>query len=132
MKTPASVAQDIRAKFQEAGFAVADVPTGKIEVKKSGCVAYLEQQGESWVYPGSPYFAGHGINCELEDRGYQKFWLAKAEGKRFPVRKDELGTLHRFDEEIRYLLGLRDLYHESLGSRNARTVYDRLDGRPDR
>jgi hypothetical protein len=74
----------------------------------------------------------HGINCELEDRGYQKFWYSKPDGKRFPIRKVDLEILHRFDEEVRYVLGLKSLYNEALGSTNARTVYDRLTGRPDR
>jgi hypothetical protein len=74
----------------------------------------------------------HDINCELEDRGYQKFWLSKSDGKRFPIRKVELEILHRFDEEVRYLIGMKSLYNESLGTTNARTEYDRLTGRPDR
>jgi hypothetical protein len=84
------------------------------------------------VYPGPPYFVVHGVSCELEDRGYQKFWYSKTAGKRFPIRKVDLVTLHRFDEEIRYILGLKSLYNEALGSTNARTVYDRVAGRPDR
>ena len=56
----------------------------------------------------------------------------KSDGKRFPIRKVDLETLHRFDEEVRYILGLKSLYNESLGTTNARTVYDRLTGRPDR
>jgi hypothetical protein len=101
-------------------------------VKKSGCAAYVgNEQGKAFYIP-PPYFVVRGINCELEDRGYQKFWFAKAENRRFPIRKADLGVLHRFDEEVRHLLGLTNLYNESLGSTNARTVYDRLDGRPDR
>jgi hypothetical protein len=84
------------------------------------------------IYSGPPYLVVHGINCELEDRGYQKFWYSKAENKHFPIRKVDLGILHRFDEEVRYILGMTSLYNESLGSTNARTVYDRLTGRPDR
>jgi hypothetical protein len=72
------------------------------------------------------------MNCELEDRGYQKFWLFQPDGKRFPIRKADLEILHRFDEEVRYLMGTTDLYNEALGTTNARTVYDRLTGRPDR
>jgi hypothetical protein len=82
-----------------------------------------------WVPSGPPYFLVRGLNCELEDRGYQKFWYH--DRKRFPVRKQDLETLHRFDQEMRSILGLKSLYHESLGSTSARTVYDRLDGRPD-
>jgi hypothetical protein len=58
--------------------------------------------------------------------------LSKSDGKRFPIRKIELEILHRFDEEVRYIAGLKSLYNESLGTTNARTDYDRLTGRPDR
>ncbi|MGA2985964.1 MAG: hypothetical protein ABSG32_19335 [Terriglobia bacterium] len=132
MATETAVAQSIPKQFEQAGFAVTEVQTGRIEVKKSGCVAYLEKRGASWIYAGPPYLVVHGINCELEDRGYQKFWYSQPDGKRFPIRKVDLEILHRFDEEVRYILGLTSLYNESLGSTNARTVYDRLAGRPDR
>ena len=68
------------------------------------------------------------MECRLEDHGYQKFWLF--EGKRFPIRQGDLKALHLFDEEVRSILGLKTLYHESLGSTSSRSVYDRLDGRP--
>jgi hypothetical protein len=131
MATKGTTAQNIRAQFQTAGFQVADAPPDKTELRKFGCVAFLERDGNGWRYDGPPYFVVHGINCELEDRGYQKFWFSKSDGKRFPIRKVDLETLHRFDEEIRHTLGMESLYHEALGSRNARTVYDRLDGRAD-
>ncbi len=132
MVTAMVSAQDIPKQFEQAGFAVTGNQPGMIEVKKSGCVAYLAEQGGNWIYSGPPYFVVHGINCELEDRGYQKFWYSKSDSKRFPIRKVDLETLHRFDEEVRYILRLKSLYNESLGSTNARTVYDRLTGRPDR
>jgi hypothetical protein len=132
MATETATAQSIQKQFEQAAFLVTSAHPLRIELKKSGCVAYLEKPGESWVYLGPPYFVVHGVNCELEDRGYQKFWYSKTDGKRFPIRKVELETLHRFDEEVRYLLGMTDLYNEALGTTNARTVYDRLTGRPDR
>lgn len=131
MANQTAVAQDIRKQFEQAGFVVAVPQAGRLELKKSGCVAYLDSRAGTWVYSGPPCFVVHGINCELEDRGYQKFWYAKPDGKRFPIRKVDLGILHRFDEEIRYILGLKSLYNEGLGTTNARTVYDRLTGRPD-
>jgi len=131
MATGTAAAQNIQKQFEQAGFLVGDAQPGRIELKKSGCVAYLEIKGRSWLYPGLPYFVVRGINCELEDRGYQKFWYSKSDGKRFPIRKVDLEILHRFDEEVRYVLGIKSLYNESLGSTNARTVYDRLTGRPD-
>ena len=132
MATETATAQDIQKQFEQAGFVVSDAQPSRLELKKSGCVAYLESPSGSWIYSGPPYFVVHGINCELEDRGYQKFWYSKADGKRFPIRKVDLEVLHRFDEEVRYLVGMKSLYNESLGTTNARTVYDRLTGRPDR
>ncbi len=132
MATETATAQDIQKQFEQAGFVVTERQPARIELKKSGCVAYLENQQGNWIYSGPPYFVVHGINCELEDRGYQKFWYSKPDGKRFPIRKVDLEILHRFDEEVRYLLGMKSLYNESLGTTNARTVYDRLTGRPDR
>ena len=132
MATETTIAHGIQKDFEQAGFAVTNVQPSRIEVKKSGCVAYLEKQVGIWVYSGPPYFVVHGMNCELEDRGYQKFWYSKPDGKRFPIRKVDLEIMHHFDEEVRYLLGLKSLYNESLGTTNARTVYDRLTGRPDR
>lgn len=132
MATQTVAAQDIQRQFEQAGFVVSNTAANKVEVKKSGCVAYLGNERGKAVYFAPPYLVVRGVNCELEDRGYQKFWYAKAEDKRFPIRKVDLEILHRFDEEVRYILGLTSLYNESLGSTNARTVYDRLTGRPDR
>jgi len=134
MATKTASAPDIRKRLEQAGFTVADAPSspGTIEVKKSNFASYLALQDGRWVRSGPPYFVIRGINYELEDRGYQKFWFSKADGERVPIRKIELTALHHFDEEVRYIIGQTDLYHEALGSTNARTVYDRLSGRPDR
>ena len=132
METTQPAATDYRRHFTEAGFEIVDTggPPGSIGVKKNNCLRYIERGAdERWLPIGPPYFIVRGLNCELEDRGYQKFWYTN--GKRFPIRKNDLQTLHRFDEEVGYLLGLKNLYHESLGSTCARTVYDRLTGRPD-
>ena len=132
MATKAAAAQDVPKQFEQAGFAVANPQPTQIEVKKSGCVAYLEARAGRWRYASPPCWIVRGIPCELEDRGYQKFWYSRSDGKRFPIRKADLETLHHFDEEIRSILGLKTLFNESLGTTNARTVYDRLTGRPDR
>jgi len=124
---------DIRKQFTDAGFEIveAGVSSGSIGVKKYNCLQYLELKGEqAWLPLGPPYLIIRGLNCELEDRGYQKFW--RQQDTRFPIRKAELETLHRFDEEVRAILRLSSLYNESLGSTCARTVYDRLEGRTDR
>lgn len=133
MGTEPTVGADIRKQFMDAGFKVGESgerPTTMV-VKKNNCLRSLERNAAGeWAPVGPPHFIVRGLSCELEDRGYQKFWYDN--GKRFPIRKTDLETLHRFDEEVRYLLALRTLYHESLGSTCARTVYDRLTGRPDK
>ena len=128
-----TVTADLRKQFTAAGFEIVKggISPGSFGVKKYNCVQYLELKAEQAGLPlGPPYFIVRGLNCELEDRGYQKFW--RHQGVRFPIRKVELETLHRFDEEVRQILRLPSLYNESLGSTCARTVYDRLEGRPDR
>jgi hypothetical protein len=133
MGQEARIATDLRKQFTEAGFEMveAGISPGSMGVKKYNCVQYLEPKAEQgWLPLGPPYFIIRGLNYELEDRGYQKFWYRQ--GIRLPIRKADLEALHRFDEEVREILRLRSLYNESLGSTCARTVYDRLDGRPDR
>jgi len=134
MATEIPVVQDIRKNFEHAGFTVAEAatPPGSLEVRKGGFIAYIVVGASGWIRFGPPYLELRGVQCELEDRGYQKFWYSKSDGKRFPIRKVDLENLHRFDEEVRYLLGTKSLYNESLGTTNARTVYDRLTGRPNR
>jgi hypothetical protein len=124
--------QDVAAQFREAGFEVAEVPhkSGALVVRKNNCVHYLERDARgAWVCSARPFYTVQGLECRLEDRGYQKFWYH--EGKRFPVRVSDLRTLHHFDEEVRALLGLKSLFHEALGTTSSRSAYDRLDGRPD-
>ena len=133
MKQEPKVAIDIRKQFTDAGFEIVEpgVAPGSFGVKKYNCLQYLQQKGEqTWLPVGPPYFIVRDLNCELEDRGYQKFW--RHQDTRFPIRKADLETLHRFDEELRQTLHLPSLYNESLGSTCAQTDYDRLEGRPDR
>jgi len=132
MGTTAADAIDMRKQFEQAGFAVVEASDNpaSIEVKKDNCSRLLVRDSDgAWRPTGPPYFIVRGLKCELEDHGYQKFWYI--EGKRFPIKQRDLKTLHRFDEEMRAILGLTSLYNESLGSTCARSVYDRLHGRPD-
>jgi hypothetical protein len=132
MRREPKITTDLRKQFAAAGFEIeeADISPGSIGVKKYNCMQYLEPKaGQAWLPAGPPYFIIRGLNYELEDRGYQKFWHRR--GARFPIRQADLQALHRFDEEVREILRLPSLYNESLGSTCARTVYDRLEGRPD-
>jgi len=130
-KEPSAAA--VTKKFEAAGFEVrqdAGSPRS-LEVRKNNFSRSirLDETTEDWIPADYPRFNVHGVDCELEDHGYQKFWYH--DGERFPAHLAELKALHEFETEIRYLLGLKSLYHESLGSTSARTVYDRVEGRPD-
>jgi hypothetical protein len=131
METKAAAAPNLRKQFKDAGFEIVEIGTQpeSFEVKKYNCaLALARTAGGGWTPSGPPLFSVRGQRCELEDHGYQKFWYAN--GRRFPVRVTDLRTLHRFDQEVRAILGLKSLYHESLGTTSARSAYDRLSGRP--
>jgi hypothetical protein len=124
---------NLRKEFAAAGFEVAEAGAtpAPFEVRKNNCSCRIAKDSQGrWTLDGPPCFQVRGLACKLEDRGYQKFWYH--EGKRFPIRLSDLRALHRFDEEVRYILGIRSLYNESLGSTSARSPYDRMHGRPDR
>jgi hypothetical protein len=101
-----------------------------LAVKKDNCRQLLERDPKGgWSPTGPPTFNVRGVECKLEDRGYQKFWYH--EGRRFPALVSDLRALHHFDQEVRAILGIKSLYHQSLGTTSARSAYDRLDGRRD-
>jgi hypothetical protein len=132
MKTKTTKLADIQKRFEQAGFTVGRGPrdAGPFEVRKYNCVHRIDRDSQGVWAPVSPaHFLIKGLPCELEDQGYQKFWLC--DGKRFPIRLEDLKVLQRFDQEVRYILQLKSLYNESLGTTCARTVYDRVEGRPD-
>jgi len=124
---------DLREKFREAGFEIIE-SSGRPDaftVKKGNCTLGLQRDANrAWRPVGPPTLEIRGLGCRLEDHGYQKFWLHG--DQRFPVRVSDLKRLYQFDREVRSLLGIPALYHESLGTCSARTAYDRLAGRPDR
>lgn len=129
-------------RLQDAGFTVQAQDEGRFRVSQYGCAAVLQASpsGELQfaVRPGleiraatvkersGASEAGEGI-AHLLDRGFQKFWQ---EGKRqIPALSAELQALHRFDQDLRAVLGLTALYNEALGTVSSRYIYDRLEGR---
>jgi hypothetical protein len=131
MSRTTTVTQGVRERFEQAGFefSPSQASSDSVEVRKYNCCYTLKRNPDGrWMPDGPPRFLVGGLNCELEDRGYQKFWYR--EGQRFPIRLADLKALHRFDAEAREILQLKSLYNESLGSTCARTVYDRVNGRP--
>jgi hypothetical protein len=121
---------DVHKQFRDAGFEVVEISGSpeRMAVRKNNCCRLLVRDAQGgWTASGPPTFNIRGLDCKLEDHGYQKFWYH--EGKRFPIRVEDLRAVHRFDQEVRAILGLKSLYHESLGTTSARSAYDRLSGR---
>src|SRR3974377_480402 len=117
--------QDVRKQFEGAGFELSPSPVASdfLEVRKYNCSYTLKRDPKgSWMPDGPPWFLVRGLKCELEDRGYQKFWYRQ--GQRFPIRLADLRALHRFDGEVRAILATKSLYNESLGSTSPRSLYD--------
>jgi len=132
MKTKTIKLDEIRKRFEQAKFTVSggSGDAGPLEVRKNNCVHRINRDPHGVWAPVTPArFLIQGLPCELEDQGYQKFWLC--DGKRFPIRLEELRALQGFDQEVRYILQLKSLYNESLGTTCARTVYDLVEGKPD-
>ena len=115
-------------RLREAEFSTQKAEDGRVRISKHGCAAVLEASGS-----GEPRFTVRpGLETQqgiahLVDRGFQKFWL---EGERqFPALANQLQALHRFDQDLRAVMGLTALYNEALGTVSSRYVYDRLEGR---
>jgi hypothetical protein len=70
-----------------------------------------------------------GQFARLWDAGYQKFFISD-DGRKIPALAQELENLRKFNEELRYALGVPTYYNEALGSTCQMTEYDRVQGRP--
>lgn len=102
---------------------------GVVRIEKYNCGAELrkEPQGD-YQMTIIPSIMMQGQFTHLWDAGYQKFLLTH-DGRKFPVRVNQLGDLRRFNEELRTALGVSTYYNEALGSTCHYSVYDRVKGR---
>jgi hypothetical protein len=102
---------------------------GVVRIEKHGCGAELRKTPEGrYQMTIIPTVMIQGQFTRLWDAGYQKFLLT-AEGKKFPIRVDQLIEMRNFNEELRTALGVPTYYNEALGSTCQFTVYDRVKGR---
>jgi len=115
-------------RLKGAGFSTTEQGEGRVLITKYGCGAVLERaaSGELQIDVRPGLLLVEQI-AHLLDRGYQKFWQS---GERtIPAAAEELKVLHQFEEDLRALMRLSDLYNESLGTVSSRYVYDRVEGR---
>jgi len=102
---------------------------GVVRIEKHNCGAELRKTPEGrFQMTIIPTVMMQGQFTRLWDAGYQKF-LLNAEGKKYPIRVDQLSDMRNFNEELRTALGVPTYYNEALGSTCQFTVYDRVKGR---
>jgi hypothetical protein len=103
---------------------------GVLRAEKYGCVAEFRRTPDGrYQMTNPPAVLFCGRFALLWDAGYQKF-LVTDDQRKFPATADHLSSLRRFNEELRYALGIPAHYNEALGSTCHITAYDRLQGRP--
>ncbi len=77
-----------------------------------------------WVH--RPGWVLNGQVATLVDHGYQKHF--ETPGLKIAATADALKAVHRFEEELREILGEPSLYNESLGTVSDVYMYDRVKG----
>lgn len=102
---------------------------GVVRIEKHNCGAELRKTPDGhYQMTVIPTVMVQGQFTRLWDAGYQKFLLS-TEGKKYPIRVDQLTDMRNFNEELRTALGVPTYYNEALGSTCQFTVYDRVKGR---
>ena len=120
--------QRMRRKLEEMGFDLVEIDGEKLLARKNGCAAMLQPaEGDAspvlriTVPPGRVV---RGELARLVDRGYQKF--LKTADAEVPAMPEDLRAISKFQQELRYVLGLPTLYNQALGSVSDRYLYDRV------
>jgi len=119
---------DCLAQLRTRGCEIREQGAGRFLVSSNGCGAVLEAPASGIIRfaVGPGLMQGEEI-AHLLDRGFQKFWQARA--RQIPARAEELKALHDFQRDLSAALGAATLYNEALGTVSARYIYDRVEGR---
>ena len=113
--------------LRRAGFVV-DATGEGFRVSRNGCAVVIrDSEGEARLSQGAGIVIGEEIGS-LVDGGFQKFFQTPS-GRRKPAQASELKAIHDFEEDLKEILGLKSLYHESLGTVSTFYLYDRVEGR---
>jgi hypothetical protein len=103
---------------------------GVVRVEKYGCGAeFRHVPNGCFQMTIMPTVLIEGQFARLWDAGYQKFFISD-DGRKIPALAQQLENLRKFNEELRYALGVPTYYNEALGSTCQVTEYDRVQGRP--
>jgi hypothetical protein len=111
------------------GFQVSST-RGVVRVEKYGCGAEFRRVPNGrFQMTIVPSIVHDEQFTRLWDAGYQKF-LITDDGRKLPATAQQLENWRKFNEELRYALGVPTYYNEALGSTSQVTEYDRVQGRP--
>jgi hypothetical protein len=121
-------AKKIEAELPQHGFTVRS-SGGVARIEKYNCGAEFRKSPDGkYQMTELPAIMKNGQFTQLWDAGYQKFLITK-DAKKLPAIVTELSDLRKFNEELRYALGVPTYYNEALGSICHFSVYDRVKGR---
>lgn len=102
---------------------------GVVRIEKYNCGAELRKlPNAKFQMTIIPSIMHSGQFTHLWDAGYQKFLLTH-DGKKVPIRVNQLSDLRQFDDELRTALGVPTYYNLAIGSTCQYSVYDRVKGR---
>lgn len=102
---------------------------GVVRIEKYNCGAELRKlPSGKFQMTIIPSIMHQGQFTHLWDAGYQKFLLTH-DGKKVPIRVNQLSELRQFNDELRTALGVPTYYNLAIGSTCQYTVYDRVKGR---
>jgi hypothetical protein len=111
--------------LKNAGCSAQDLPDRRVRITKNGIGAIVGDEGKNQpAIEKAGVLIGSDI-AKLRFAGYQMF-LEMSDGKLIPARAEELKALHEFEEDVKYVLGLVDLYNTSLGTTTNEHMYDRV------
>ena len=114
--------------LEGAGFKVVSPSGGGVRVSRGDYAADLkDDNGAVKLEERAGILMGSEIGV-LVDGGFQKFFRTPT-GKKKPALADELKGLHNFEADLKELLGMKNLYNESLGTISTLYQYDRVKDR---
>jgi hypothetical protein len=111
--------------LKQAGFALQNLPDGRVKVTKHGVGAIIGDEGKNQPEIEKAGVLIGGEIATLLNSGYQMF-LEIPGGKRFPAQADQLKAVHQFEDDVKDALGLVNLYNTSLGTTTPKHMYDRV------
>jgi hypothetical protein len=121
-------AKKIEGSLPQLGFTVRS-SGGVARVEKYNCGSEFRKAPDgNYQMTELPAIMKNGQFTQLWDAGYQKFLITR-DGRKLPAIVSELSDLRKFNEELRFALGVPAYYNEALGSTCHYSVYDRLKGR---